>query len=108
MLFRSGELVQRAETIAAYLLSQGVKSGDVVATSGLRSFGLIASILGILRAGAVLLLIDPHLPEQRRQTMLTAAQATRLLWVGTETECWSDSLTVDGVNPETADRKSVV
>ena len=97
-----GELVQRAETIAAYLLSQGVKSGDVVATSGLRSFGLIASILGILRAGAVLLLIDPHLPEQRRQTMLTAAQATRLLWVGTETECWSDSLTVDGVNPETA------
>jgi amino acid adenylation domain-containing protein len=77
-----GELAQRAESLARVLVSREVKKGEVVAVSGSRSFGLIGSVLGVLRSGAVLLLIDPTLPDQRKQLMLREAGARMLLAIG--------------------------
>ncbi|MBT9312778.1 non-ribosomal peptide synthetase [Leptothoe kymatousa] len=101
-----GELVEKADGIARYLLSQGVKSGDVIAISGIRSFGLIASVLGVLSAGGVLLLIDPLLPDQRRQAMLQTANVTRLLWVSSALNIWPETLVTDVISPETAEVSS--
>jgi amino acid adenylation domain-containing protein len=74
------ELVQSARGIAEALVAQGLERGDVVAVSGPRSFGLIASMLAALMSGGKLLTLDQHLPHERRQVMLRAAGATYLLW----------------------------
>ena len=98
-----GELVEKATAIASYLLSQGIKPGDAVAVSGSRSFGLIVSILGILRAGGVLVLIDSQLPAQRRQVMLSESEASCLLWVSSESNTETQAISTEQINPNTAE-----
>ncbi len=71
-----GELYASAREIRGELIAAGVQPGEVVAVTGTRSFGLVASILGVVAARGVLLLLDPALPEKRRQTMLELAKAT--------------------------------
>jgi amino acid adenylation domain-containing protein len=51
--------------IAAALQAQGVAKGDVVALCLDRGPDLIAALLGILRAGAVYLPVDPDYPAER-------------------------------------------
>ncbi len=79
-----GDLSQTAKTLAKVLLAQGIKQGDVVAVSGTRSFGLIASMLGVFLSGGVLLSTDPKLPSHRQQIMLQEAQAKYILYVGSQ------------------------
>ncbi len=76
------ELAQGARSIASKLLRDGLRKGDVVAVSGPGSFGLIASMLGVLASGGVLLAIDPNLPRERRRLMIREASARWLLSVG--------------------------
>ncbi len=73
------ELSQRAKSIAQFLLNDGLTRGDVVAVSGTPSFDLIASLLGVMTAGGVILPLDPNLPESRRELMVCEADARRLL-----------------------------
>ena len=73
------ELSQRAKSIAQYLLNDGLTRGDIVAVSGTPSFDLIASLLGVMAAGGVILPLDPNLPESRRELMVCEADARRLL-----------------------------
>lgn len=75
------ELAEGATAIAHTLRSQGLRTGATVAVLGDRSFGLIASILGVLRAGGVLLLLDPQLPVARQRVMLKEAKAEGLLLI---------------------------
>ncbi|NJM71691.1 MAG: amino acid adenylation domain-containing protein, partial [Scytonema sp. RU_4_4] len=76
-----GELSRIAQTLARVLLVHGVKRGDVVAVFGTRSFGLIASTLGVFLSGGVLLTIDPQLPSDRQQLMLKEAKAKCLIYI---------------------------
>ncbi|BAY29619.1 amino acid adenylation domain-containing protein [Nostoc carneum NIES-2107] len=78
------ELGDRATTLAKTLVSNGLKSGDVVAVFGTKSFGLIASTIGILLSGGVLLTIDPQLPRYRQELMLQAAKAKYLIYIDGE------------------------
>ncbi|MGF1488147.1 MAG: amino acid adenylation domain-containing protein [Prochloraceae cyanobacterium] len=71
------ELSNKAETVAKI-----VRKGEVVAVSGAASLGLIASMLGVLLAGGILLTLDPNLPQQRKELMLREAKAKLLLSVG--------------------------
>ncbi|MBP5974473.1 amino acid adenylation domain-containing protein [Brasilonema sp. CT11] len=99
------ELSESAHTIAEVLLSCGVQPKDVVALCGSRSFGLIASMLGVFLSGAVLLLVDSNLPTARQQLMLEQAQAKYLLVVGTQSKQASvteNSLEIIHVDSETA------
>ncbi|MBP5974477.1 amino acid adenylation domain-containing protein [Brasilonema sp. CT11] len=81
------ELAQTTDAIAQVLLSCGVQPGDVVALCGPKSFGLIASMLGVFKSGAVLLMLDLKLPQPRQQLMLEEAQAKYLLnVVGTQSK----------------------
>ena len=99
-----GDLSQTAQILAKVLLAQGIDRGDVVAVSGTRSFGIIASMLGVLLSGGVLLNIDPKLPKHRQQIMLEQAQAKCILYVGIQlpddNSIW-DSLDNICVEPET-------
>ncbi|MCU1267661.1 MAG: amino acid adenylation domain protein [Acidobacteria bacterium] len=76
------DLERQADFIAHELLSGGLAQGDVVAVSGPRSFELIASLIGVLKSGGVLLMLDRNLPGERQKLMLTEARAQRLLYVG--------------------------
>ena len=73
------ELNERSNQIACYLLSCGVAPGSVVGLLLDRSPEMIVGILGVLKAGASYLPIDPSLPKQRIRYMLDQSKATLLL-----------------------------
>jgi amino acid adenylation domain-containing protein len=77
------DLWQRSQAIAQTLLAQGLQPSDVVAVTGDRQFELIASMIGVLLSGGVLLTIDPNLPPQRQQLMVEQADA-KYFWPITE------------------------
>lgn len=65
-----GELDKEANKIANMLLEAGVKPKDTVGLIGRRSIQLMASILGILKVGAVYLPIDFKYPNERINYMI--------------------------------------
>jgi amino acid adenylation domain-containing protein len=66
-----GELSARADAVARRLVGLGVSSGDLVGLCVGRSTSLIVAALGIVRAGAAYVAIDPAYPDERLQLMLT-------------------------------------
>ena len=77
-----GELVQAANRFVSALQACETGRGDVVAVCGEPSFGLISSVIGVLKSGAVLVLIDPKLPIGRQQLLLDQAGGHLLAVVG--------------------------
>ncbi|HET8890735.1 MAG TPA: amino acid adenylation domain-containing protein [Candidatus Angelobacter sp.] len=75
------ELNQKANRIANYLLSVGVQTEDCVAICLERSAEMLVAILGILKAGAAYVPLDPAYPAQRLQYIL---QETRVRFVLTQ------------------------
>ncbi len=69
------ELGHRSEALARHLIGHGVASGEPVAITAGRSTDLIVAILGVLRAGAAYVAIDPTYPEQRRSLLLARSGA---------------------------------
>jgi amino acid adenylation domain-containing protein len=63
------ELDARASRVARHLVGAGVKTGDRVAVEVERSGDMLAALLGVLKAGAAYVPIDPKLPEERRTFM---------------------------------------
>lgn len=64
------ELVDRAEAVAETLLRQGIQPGDVVATALDRSVDLVVALLGVLRANATAVVLDPAWPPWRTEDVL--------------------------------------
>jgi len=73
------ELNERANGVAAYLRAAGVKRESVVGLQLERTAALVVGLLGVLKAGAAYLPLDPGYPEERRQYMLTDAQVELVL-----------------------------
>ena len=73
------ELDHRRTCIAGALVSNGVKSGDVVAVYGSRSTGLVAALLGVLSCGAVMCPVDPAMPALLVQRYLDESGATHVV-----------------------------
>ncbi|MEV5575413.1 amino acid adenylation domain-containing protein [Spirillospora sp. NPDC052269] len=65
-----GELDAQAERIAAHLAARGVRRGDRVAVAMERSPELVAVLLGVWKAGAAYVPIDPEYPSRRIAHML--------------------------------------
>ena len=57
----------------------GVKPGSIVALCTERSLELVVGILGILKAGAAYLPLDPRDPKERLEFMLADTAASVLL-----------------------------
>jgi amino acid adenylation domain-containing protein len=73
------EADSRAGGIARRLLAAGVGPGDVVALYSDPSVDLVVGVLGVLKAGAAYLLLDPDLPLEHLNFMLADSGATALL-----------------------------
>jgi amino acid adenylation domain-containing protein len=73
-----GELDRRADRLARHLGGLGVRRGELVGVGLGRSPRVAVALLGILKAGAAYVPLDPAYPEQRLAGML-AQTATRVL-----------------------------
>lgn len=71
-------LDERSNQIAGFLL-QHVDPGDLVAVYMDRSVELVAALLGILKAGAAYLPLDPHYPMERVAYVLEDAAPTAVM-----------------------------
>jgi non-ribosomal peptide synthetase component F len=63
----------RARAVTSRLREAGVVPGDRVPVRLPRSFDQAAALLGVLRAGAAYVPVDPELPDERAARMLAAA-----------------------------------
>ncbi|MCP4155652.1 MAG: amino acid adenylation domain-containing protein, partial [bacterium] len=74
------ELNRRANSLAHYLAEKfGIRPGHIVAVSVERSLEMIVSIMGVLKAGAAYLAIDPTYPGERISYMLKDSNAQHLI-----------------------------
>jgi amino acid adenylation domain-containing protein/non-ribosomal peptide synthase protein (TIGR01720 family) len=73
------ELNQRANQLANYLKSLGVKPELLVGICIERSLEMIVGLLGILKAGGAYVPLDPNYPPERLAQMLNDSQASILL-----------------------------
>ncbi|ONI87674.1 hypothetical protein ALI22I_20910 [Saccharothrix sp. ALI-22-I] len=71
-----GELDRAADAVAAHLVGLGIGAEDRVLIPARRSWRTVAAFVGVLRAGATYLPIDP---EERRGELVEAASAKLLL-----------------------------
>lgn len=68
------ELHDRSDAIAARLMTRGVTRGDAVAICLARSSAWIPAMVGVLKAGGILLPLDPSYPRPRLDAMMMEAQ----------------------------------
>ncbi|MEH1938078.1 MAG: amino acid adenylation domain-containing protein [Nostoc sp.] len=73
------ELNCRANQLAHYLKSLGVKADVLVGLCVERSLEMVVGLLGILKAGGAYLPLDPNYPQERLAFMLEDAQVSVLL-----------------------------
>ncbi|HEY3568483.1 MAG TPA: amino acid adenylation domain-containing protein [Thermoanaerobaculia bacterium] len=74
-----GELDARANRLARHLQAHGVRPGDRVALLLERSAELVVAILGVLKAGAAYVPIDPAYPAERVAFLRADSGATLLI-----------------------------
>jgi amino acid adenylation domain-containing protein len=73
------ELNIKANQLAHYLIQQGVKPGSLVGLCLDRSVDVLAMLLGILKAGAGYVPLDPEYPEDRLAYMVEDAEMKFLI-----------------------------
>jgi amino acid adenylation domain-containing protein len=66
-----GELSHRADEVARCLIGLGVRPGNLVGLCLPRSSSLVIAALGIFRAGAAYVAIDPAYPDDRLEWLLS-------------------------------------
>ena len=76
------ELNRRASALAKILRQKGAVQDGIIALMVERSIEMIIGILGILKAGAAYLPIDPAYPQERKLYMLEDSRAAILLTSG--------------------------
>lgn len=73
------EINEKANQIAKYIRDRGIKQNDIVGIMMLRSIELLSSIIGVLKAGACYVPIDPTYPQDRIEYMLKDSDAKLLI-----------------------------
>lgn len=74
-----GELDIKSSILAGFLKSNGVRQEEIVGLRVRRSFDLVIGIIGILKAGAAYLPLDPDYPRERVLYMLQDSKCSIVL-----------------------------
>ena len=74
-----GELQERANRAAYFLIEAGIRGEDAVGAYLERGPHLVAGMLAIMKAGAIYVPLDPSLPEDRLQTIAQDAKLKALI-----------------------------
>lgn len=74
-----GQLIARAAALARTLKEAGVARGHLVGLLAERSVDLIVGIIGILKAGAAYVPLDPDYPSRRLEQILVDAKPSRVV-----------------------------
>ncbi|MGE8158582.1 amino acid adenylation domain-containing protein [Paraburkholderia sp. NPDC080076] len=74
-----GELDTNADRVAASLIEAGVRADTAVALCVERSFDMVVALIGVLKAGAAYLPIDPDYPADRIAYLLEDAKPAVVL-----------------------------
>jgi amino acid adenylation domain-containing protein len=77
------ELYSRSNRLANYLIANGVSRGDVVGIYAGRNAALVCAMLGVMRAGAAFVILDPAYPESRLIECMRIAEIS--CWLRVET-----------------------
>lgn len=88
------ELDTLANQIAHDLGRRGVKRGDAVGVMAFRRPETVAAVLGILRAGAFYVPVDPSHPAERCRSIFADAGADFV--IGDDPAYWADVVTLPG------------
>ncbi|MYM28004.1 amino acid adenylation domain-containing protein [Duganella sp. CY15W] len=75
------ELDEQSERIACWLQERDVGIGDIVAICTARNATLVAAVMGVLKAGAAFMMLDPAYPPGHLQACLEAAPPSAWLQV---------------------------
>ncbi len=96
------ELENQANCVAARLGRYGVGPGSLMGVVMNKGWEQVAAVLGILKAGAAYVPIDPQLPEARRCELIADAELTAVLTqVDLKTQLsWTKDLVVEAVEWE--------
>nr|WP_253835268.1 non-ribosomal peptide synthase/polyketide synthase [Actinokineospora globicatena] len=97
------ELNARANRVAHHLVGQGVRREQVVAVSLPRSIDAVVAQLGVFKAGAVYLPVDPSLPAERRAHLVTDSGAVLVIDTALDTAAFVDGPDTDpevGLRPD--------
>lgn len=73
------ELNEKANQLAWYLISLGIKEHDIIGICMNRSFELLVSMLAILKLGAAYLPIDPTYPKNRIEYIIKDSNINTIL-----------------------------
>ncbi|CAN5532120.1 hypothetical protein BH10ACI2_BH10ACI2_07020 [soil metagenome] len=68
-----GELDQKANQLARYLLETGVKPDQIVGVHLTKSIEMIIAVVAVMKAGGAYLPMDPNYPAERLQFMVSEA-----------------------------------
>jgi amino acid adenylation domain-containing protein len=96
------ELDRRTRAIASRLTARGVGRGDRVIVSLPRSIDAIAAIVGVLRAGAAYVPVDPTYPAERIAAIVDGARAAAAIRTPGPTLTENDLELIDGTIGGTA------
>ncbi|MGK7886280.1 MAG: amino acid adenylation domain-containing protein, partial [Crocosphaera sp.] len=77
-----GELNAKANQLAHYLREKGIQADNLVGIALERSLEMVIGLLGILKAGAAYVPIDPNYPSDRIAYMLDDSQVSMVLTQG--------------------------
>ena len=87
------ELNQRANQLAHMLISRGVGPEEVVGICLERSLEMVVGLLGVLKAGAAYLPLDPDYPKERLAFMLQDAEPVCVVTTERTQRCLPDNPT---------------
>lgn len=73
------ELIALSNQFANYLLAGGIKQGDIIGLAVECSIEMLICMIGLLRAGAVYVPLDPKYPQERTEYMLRHSGAKMLI-----------------------------
>jgi len=73
------QLDQQANQLARYLITQGVRPGDIIGLNAQASMEFIIAVFAILKAGGVFLPLDPSYPIERLRFMMQNTDCQFLL-----------------------------